>query len=518
MLEKAIVDQLKSVFSKLEKQVELRYAHTDHPKNEELIELLYDVSETSPKILVKKGKLKKEIPFVEIIYEGKENGIQFSGIPSGHEFTSLILAILNSDKKGKLPDEMILERIQNIKGPLHVKTYISLSCENCPEVVQALNIITIFNPAISHEMIDGSFLPKEIEELGIQGVPSVISEGKLLSSGKTTLIKLIERLEDKFGKNEASKKKNTSLGHYDVTIIGGGPAGASASIYSARKGLKTLIISENLGGQLKDTKGIENFTSIPYTEGPQLTGQLINHINKYEIKVLENRRIVDIENSKSKKLILDSGEYVHSKSIIVATGAKWRELNVPGEKEYKGQGVAYCPHCDGPYYKNKKIAIVGGGNSGVEAALDLAEIVDHITLIEFMPDLKADEVLIEKLLSLNNLTILKNAQVTEVLGDNNKVIAIQYKDRETESINQVELDGIFVQIGLSPNSQFIRSIVETNNFGEIVIDDKCRTNIEGIYAAGDVTNVPYKQIIISMGEGAKAALTAFTDQKITNKL
>lgn len=245
---------------------------------------------------------------------------------------------------------------------------------------------------------------------------------------------------------------------------------------------------------------------------------MINHINKYEIKVLENRRIVNIDNSKNKKLILDSGEYVHSKSIIVATGAKWRELNVPGEKEYIGQGVAYCPHCDGPYYKNKKIAIVGGGNSGVEAALDLAEIVDHITLIEFMPDLKADEVLIEKLLSLDNLNILKNAQVTEVLGDNNKVIAIQYKDRETESINKVELDGIFVQIGLSPNSQFIKNIVETNNFGEIIIDDKCRTNVEGIYAAGDVTNVPYKQIIISMGEGAKAALTAFTDQKITNKI
>lgn len=513
MLEAAILEQLKGVYQTLENQVDLVIKKSDHANFADLKSLVNDLASTSSKIVVIDSDESSPLPELAIHYQGKPTGINFVGYPGGHEFTSLVLAILNADGKGKLPDEAILARIKRIKGSVELKTYISLSCENCPEVVQALNLMALYHPDFKHTMIDGGLVQDEIASLGIQGVPSVIKDGKLISSGKTNLMELISKLEHEYGVDDSNNSsKNLDLGSFDVTVIGGGPAGASAAIYSARKGLKTAILAERIGGQVQDTKGIENLISVPYTEGPQLAAQLSQHIGEYDIKLLEHRRVKKVINEgEVKKLELESGEFLVTKSLIVATGAKWRELNVPGEKEYLGRGVAFCPHCDGPMFKNKDIAVIGGGNSGVEAAIDLAGIVKSIKLIEFGENLKADTVLVNKLKSLSNVEIITNARTTEVVGDNGKVVAMSFEDRKTNEIKRIDLEGIFVQIGLVPNSSFIKDVVETNKFGEIVVDQKCRTNVQGIYAAGDVTTVPYKQIIISMGEGAKAALTSFED-------
>lgn len=513
MLDNNILEQLKTVYQNLENEVTLFYAKSTNAKQNDLVEMVKQLATTSAKIIAQESEENSEIPKLSLLYKGENTGITFLGIPGGHEFTSLVLAILNADGKGKLPDEVIIDRIKRLKGPIEVKTYISLTCENCPEVVQALNLMSLLNPDFKHTMIDGEFVQDEIKSLGIQGVPSVVHQSKLLSSGKIGLVDLLSKLEAEFGVDESksSGPKNLDLGVYDVVVLGSGPAGASAAIYSARKGLRTAIIAEKVGGQVQDTKGIENLISVKYTEGPQLAAKLAEHIKEYNIKLLEHRRVKTVTQGDEKKIELESGEHLKTRSIIVATGAKWRELGIPGEKEYLGRGVAFCPHCDGPYFKGKDIAVVGGGNSGVEAAIDLAGIVKSVTVFEFMPTLKADKVLVDKLESLPNVTIIRNARTNRVIGDNGKVTALEYEDRETKELKSVELEGIFVQIGLLPNSGFIKDLVATNKFGEIIIDEKCRTNIPGIYAAGDVTTVPYKQIIIAMGEGAKAGLASFED-------
>lgn len=515
MIDSNLVEQLKNVFLKLENNVELVYSFSDHEDQNKLLDFLNDVAETSNKITVvpSRSNLKSSIPEFHLEYNKMPNGISFKGIPTGHEFTSLILAILNSDNKGKFPDEYIQNRIKKLKGPIELKTYISLTCENCPDVVQTLNLFAIIHGNFKHQMIDGAYVQNEISELNIQGVPSVISNNKLISAGKISLIELLEKLENAVGTNEfqTNNSQNLNLGNFDVVVIGGGPAGASAAIYSARKGLKTAVIADRIGGQVKDTKGIENFISIPYTEGIQLSAKLAEHMGSYPISVFEHRRVKNISSDKAKIITLESNESLTTKSIIIATGAKWRELNISGEKEYLGRGVAFCPHCDGPFYKNKNVAVVGGGNSGVEAAIDLSNIVKSVTLFEFQDALKADKVLVDKLKSLPNVTIITNAKTQKVVGDGQKVIGIEYQDRSNNEVKLVDLDGIFVQIGLVPNSQFAKDFVELNKFGEIIIDNKNRTNINGIYAAGDVTTTPFKQIIIAMGEGAKAALTAFED-------
>lgn len=514
MLDQGMLNQLQTVFEKLENQVELVLYKSNHEKQAELDEMLEQINSTSSKILLTKIEETFDIPHFKIRYNGEYNGIAFSGIPGGHEFTSLILAILNSDGKGKLPDENIIRRMKSIKGPIQLKTFISLSCENCPDVVQNLNLMAIYHDQFTHEMIDGGYRPDEIERLKIQGVPSVVSNDQLISSGKTSLPELLDKLENEFGKDETLNNEPIDLGEFDVLVLGGGPAGGAAAIYTARKGLKTAVIAERIGGQVQDTKGIENLISVPYIEGPQLSAQIANHMNEYSIKTFEHRRVESVEQGTLKTITLNSGEFLKTKSLIVATGAKWRELGIPGEKEYIGRGVAFCPHCDGPYYKGKDIAVIGGGNSGVEAAIDLAGIVKSVTLIEFADELKADEVLVRKLKSLSNVSVILSARTSTILGNGDKVIALQYEDRKTSEIKDITLDGVFVQIGLQPNSKFLNGLVETNRMGEIVVDAKCRTNVDGIYAAGDVTNVPYKQIIISMGEGAKAALTAFEDLMI----
>lgn len=513
MLDSQIITQLKEVFLKLNRDIALVYDQSTHSKQSELVQMLEDIATTSPRIKIQQSDKSADIPGFRIFKDNRPSGISFLGIPGGHEFSSLILAILNTSGAGKMPDSGIIQRVQALKGPIKIRTYVSLECENCPDVVQALNLMSSLHDHFEHQMIDGAFVQEEITNLGIQGVPSVMHDKTLLSSGKNAFIDLLIKLEEHFG-TQKSFNEPKDLGDYDVVVVGGGPAGASSAIYSARKGLKTAIIAERLGGQVKDTKGIENLISIPYTEGPALAAELARHMGQYEIDFYEHRKVSKVEGNETKKLFLDSGETLETKSLIVATGAKWRELGIPGERENIGRGVAFCPHCDGPFYKGKNVAVVGGGNSGVEAAIDLSGIVNSVVLFEFLPELKADRVLVDKLKSLSNVTIVTNAKTTKVVDNGSKVIGIEFEDRNSGEIHRRDLDGIFVQIGLMPNSQFIKDQVETNKFGEIHVDVKGRTSAPGIYAAGDVTTVPYKQIIIAMGEGAKAALTAFEDLKM----
>lgn len=404
MLDANILEQLKSVYSALENDVTLVLSKSEHEKQSELVEMIKEIASTSSKISVKESSLEAKIPTLTLEYKGQPTGVTFKGIPGGHEFTSLVLAILNADGKGRLPDESILKRVKRLKGPIEIRTYISLSCENCPEVVQALNIMALQRSDFSHTMIDGGLAQEEVEALKIQGVPSVINGSKLLSSGKAGFAELIAKLEEEFGTEESStlNTEDLNLGEYDVVVVGAGPAGASAAIYSARKGLKTAMIADRIGGQVQDTKGIENLISVKYTEGPHLASQLYQHISHYDIKFLEHRKVKEIENGNLKKVVMESGEHLTTRSLIVATGAKWRELGIPGEKEHLGKGVAFCPHCDGPYFRGKDIAVIGGGNSGVEAAIDLAGIVKSVAVFEFMPALKADQVLVDKLKALPN--------------------------------------------------------------------------------------------------------------------
>jgi NADH-dependent peroxiredoxin subunit F len=516
MLDQDTLNQLQNVFQRLKNQVHLIYDLSNHGKQSELLDLLTQVANTSTKVLLSSSGKPSEVPRFEVHRDRESSGIAFTGIPGGHEFTSLVLAILYADGEGKLPDGHMIRRIQALQGPVRLRTYVSLSCENCPAVVQALHLMSSLHPDFEHEMVDGAFVPEEVEALGIQGVPAVVHEGKILSSGRASMLELLTRLEAAFGNDEgATEALPADLGRYDVAVIGGGPAGASSAIYSARKGMKTVVICDRLGGQLQDTKGIENLISVPYIDGPRLSANMAEHLAAYGIEVLEHRRVKMVERlSAGVGILLESGETLEAHSVIVATGAKWRELGVPGEKTYLGRGVAFCPHCDGPYYKGKDIAVVGGGNSGVEAAIDLAGIVKSVTVLEFLPELKADSVLVDKLRSLSNVRVITHARTTEVVGDGEKAIGLAYEDRGSGAIQMLPIAGVFVQIGLIPNSGFLSGLVDTNRYGEIVIDEKGRTSQPGIYAAGDVTTVPYKQIVVAIGEGAKAGLSAFEDRMV----
>lgn len=510
MLDAALKEQLKDVFSKLTGEVTLRVSRSAHADQGGLEEMLGELAEASGQIRLEQANAETSAPTFEI-RNASGGGVSFRGIPGGHEFSSLILAILHRDGKGKLPDAGIVDRIRSLKGPIRLKTYVSLSCENCPEVVQALNLMATLHPDFQHETIDGAVAQNEVEALGIQGVPSVIYDGLLIHSGKIQLIDLLAKLEEVFGKDSAGKKK-VDLGLFDVVVIGGGPAGVSSAIYSVRKGLKTAIVAERFGGQLQETKGIENMISIAYTEGARLSAQLSEHLSKYPVQLLEHRRVLGISGNEVKHIELESGESLGAKAVIIATGAKWRQLGIPGEKEHIGQGVAFCAHCDGPFYKGKRVVVVGGGNSGVEAAIDLAGIVQHVTLLEFSDRLKADGVLVEKLKGLPNARIIPQAKSMRVIGDGKKVSGLEYQDMKSQKLETLEVDGVFVQIGLLPNSQFVKGLVELTPYGEIVVDPKGRTNVPGIYAAGDVTTLPFKQIVVAMGDGAKTALTAFEDR------
>lgn len=511
MLDQALKEQLKSIFATLESHYtfDVKIAPA-HESKEELVGLLGDVADSSNKInlLVNDGD---GLAF-SILKNDIDTDIKFRGVPNGHEFTSLLLAILNADGKGKnLPDETITKRVQALKGPIHLTTYASLTCTNCPDVVQALNAMTTLNKSISHEMVDGAINQAEVDALKLHGVPAVYADGKLLHSGRSDFGELLAKLEAEYGIDESAI--DSSIKTYDVLVVGGGPAGAAAAIYSARKGLKVAVLAERIGGQVKDTVSIENLISIPETTGSVLADNLRTHMAQYPIDILEHRQVKKVELDETQKILTTvNGERFSAPAVIVASGASWRKLNVPGESEHIGHGVAFCPHCDGPFYKGKHVAVVGGGNSGIEAAIDLAGICSKVTVLEFLDELKADQVLQEKVKALPNTEVFTSTQTLQVIGNGEKVSGIQIKNRITEEIRQIDLDGIFVQIGLAPNSGPFQNIVATNRPGEIIIDEHCRTNVPGIYAAGDVSTVPFKQIIIAMGEGAKAALSAFDDR------
>lgn len=512
MLDESTKEQVKQYFERIQNPVNIRLFSGDHEKREELIDFLNDIVSLSSKISLEHSEDKNDGLRFSILSEGKPTGIEFSGIPMGHEFTSLILAILQSGGNPIKLEEGILSAVSKLKENLHFETFISLDCHNCPEVVQTLNSFALVNPSISHNMIDGAMYPDLVKEKNIQGVPAVFLNGKRFLSGKAEASVIFDKLLELYSVAE-TKEENSKISNpsdiYDVTVIGGGPSGVTAAVYSARKGLKTLVIADRLGGQVKDTLGIENIISIPYTTGPELTHVLSEQLDKNQIRKKENVRVLKIESGDLKTIHLNTGERIVTKTVILSTGAKWRELNVPGEKEFVGKGVAYCPHCDGPFFKDKDVAVVGGGNSGVEAALDLSGIVKSVTLIEFGDKLNADKVLLDKVAQSPNIKTLVKAQTMEIQTNTEKVTGLTYKDRSSEQRETIPLDGVFVQIGLVPNSSFVKDLVATNRFGEILVDEKCKTNVDGIFACGDVTNTPYKQIIIAMGEGAKAAISAF---------
>ncbi|MDO7598190.1 MAG: alkyl hydroperoxide reductase subunit F [Pseudomonadota bacterium] len=508
MLDAAIAAQLKSYLGNLKRPIELIASLDEGAKSREVRELLQEIATMSDLVtFIEKNDNDRKPSFLVTQPEGTEN-IRFAGIPMGHEFTSLVLAMLHTGGHPAKIEAEVIDQIKALQGSFEFETYISLSCQNCPEVVQALNVLSVFNPNISHIMIDGALYQDEIDKRQIMAVPTVYLNGEVFGQGRMTLPEIIAKLDTGAVKREADKLDKKEA--FDVLIIGGGPAGAAASIYAARKGIRTGIVAERFGGQVMDTMAIENFISVKETEGPKLVAALEEHVKEYDVDVMNLQRANKLTvNGNLLEIHLESGATLRSKTVILATGARWREINVPGENKYRNHGVAYCPHCDGPLFKGKHVAVIGGGNSGVEAAIDLAGIVAHVTLLEYANELRADAILQKKLFSLNNVTVITNAQTTEVVGDGKKVTGLEYKNRANDEMHHVELAGIFVQIGLLPNTDWLKDTIELSQYGEIEVDSHGMTSMPGVFAAGDVTTIPYKQIIMAMGDGVKATLGSF---------
>ncbi|MEK4576552.1 alkyl hydroperoxide reductase subunit F [Bacillus sp. FSL R12-0074] len=501
ILDADIKTQLSQYLQLMENDILLKVSAGDDNVSKDMLSLVDELATMSSKITVEKVELERT-PSFSVNRPGEDTGVVFAGIPLGHEFTSLVLALLQVSGRAPKVEQKLIDQIKNIQGEYHFESYISLSCHNCPDVVQALNVMSVLNSSITHTMIDGAAFKEEVESKDIMAVPTVYLNGESFGSGRMTLEEILAKMGNGPDASELSDKDP-----YDVLVVGGGPAGASAAIYAARKGIRTGIVAERFGGQVMDTMGIENFISVKRTEGPKLVASLEEHVKEYDIDVMNLQRAKRLEKKELIEVELENGAILKSKSVIVSTGARWRNVGVPGEAEFKNKGVAYCPHCDGPLFIGKDVAVIGGGNSGIEAAIDLAGIVKHVTVLEFMPELKADAVLQERLNSLPNVTVLKNVQTKEITGTD-KVNGISYINRETEEVHHVELQGVFVQIGLVPNTDWLGETVERVR-GEIVTDKHGATNVPGVFGAGDCTNNPYKQIIISMGSGANAALGAF---------
>jgi alkyl hydroperoxide reductase subunit F len=508
VLDSNIKTQLKAYFEKIVSPIILTASLDDSETSAQMLELLNEVAEQSDKLSVLSNGTSSRIPSFTVGKENTAAHITFSGLPMGHEMTSFILAILQASGYPPKVEQDIIDRIRSIDDKLHFQTFISLSCHNCPDVVQALNLMAALNPNIEHEMIDGALFQGLVDEHQIMAVPTVILNGQVFGQGRTTVEEIIAKLDSNSPQKDAAKFNAKDA--FDMLVLGGGPAGASAAIYAARKGIRTGILAERFGGQLMDTLGIENFISVKETEGPKLAQSLEQHVKTYEVDIMNLQRATALRKSENGiEVELANGGILKSRSVVISTGARWREMNVPGEQEYRNKGVAYCPHCDGPLFKGKRVAVIGGGNSGVEAAIDLAGIVSHVTLIEFDSQLRADAVLQAKMASLNNVTVIKSALTKQVLGDGAKVNGLIYQDRTNSSEHTIELEGIFVQIGLLPNTDWLKGTVELSKYGEVIVDAKGETSLPGVFAAGDCTTVPYKQIIIAMGEGAKASLGAF---------
>ena len=509
MLDTATKAQLKSYLERATQPIEIVASLDDSQASGELLSLLKDVAESSPLVkLTESRDDNHRKPSFSVNRPSENHGPRFAGLPMGHEFTSLILALLQIGGYPPKVEQEVLEQIRALDGDFDFEIYVSLTCHNCPDVVQALNVMAVQNPRIRTTMIEGGTFQDEVKERQIMAVPTVFLNGTEFGQGRMSLEEILAKLDTSGVEREA--KKISAKDPFDVLIVGGGPAGAAAAVYAARKGIRTGVASERFGGQVLDTLGIENFISVKETEGPQFAVALEQHVRAYDVDIMNLQRAAALVPGKDYvEVKLESGASLKSRTVIISTGARWRNINVPGEHEYKNKGVAYCPHCDGPLFKGKRVAVIGGGNSGVEAAIDLAGIVGHVTLIEFDTQLRADAVLQRKLQSLPNVTIHTNAQTTEITGDQQKVNGLVYKNRATGESHTVPLEGVFIQIGLVPNTDWLKGTIELSKHGEIVVDAKGQTSVPGVFAAGDATTVPYKQIIIAAGDGAKAALSAF---------
>jgi alkyl hydroperoxide reductase subunit F len=511
MLDANLKVQLQAYLERVRRPVELVATLDDSSAAQQMRELLGEIAELSPLVTARFDGTAERRPSFCISAVGANMGVTFAALPMGHEFTSLVLALLQAGGHPPKVEAALIEQVQALPGDLHFETWMSLSCHNCPDVVQALNLMAVLNPRIRHVAIDGGLFQDEVERRQIMAVPSVFLNGKPFANGRMDLAEILAKVDTGAAARDAAKLG--AKAPFDVLIVGGGPAGAAAAVYAARKGVRTGLLAERFGGQTLDTLGIENYISVLETQGPTFAAALESHVRAYEVDLMNGQRVSALTPAAQPggmiTVTLDNGAALKARSVILATGARWKNVNVPGEAQYRTKGVAYCPHCDGPLFKGKRVAVIGGGNSGVEAAIDLAGVVAHVTLLEFADQLKADAVLVNKLKSLPNVTIHTSAQTTEITGDGQKVNGLRFKDRVSGHDTHIELAGVFVQIGLVPNTDFLKGAVELSRYGEIVIDAKCETTVPGVFAAGDVTTVPFKQIVIAAGEGAKAALSAF---------
>ncbi len=512
MLDANLKSQLNTYLQNIVRPIELIVATDADPalqaKSRELLTLATEISSLSDQIHLREDNNQPRSPSLSIAQAGETPRITFAGVPLGHEFNSLVLALLYVGGHPPKTDESLAEQIRNLPGERTFETYVSLSCQSCPETVQALNLMALLNPNITHTMIDGALFQQEVEKNNIMAVPSVYMNGTLFGQGRMTAQEIVDQLDD--AATERQAEALNAKDPYDVLIVGGGPAGASAAIYAARKGIRTGIVADRFGGQVSDTLAIENFISVSETEGPKLVANLEAHVKDYDVDIMTGQLASSLKQTGNGISVeLKNGASLQSKAVIISTGARWREMNVPGEQAYRGKGVAYCPHCDGPLFKGKKVAVIGGGNSGIEAAIDLAGIVEHVTVLEFADTLRADDILQRKARSMGNVEIISSAMTTEVLGDGNRVTGLTYEDRTSGQQQQLNVAGIFVQIGLMPNTEWLGDSVALTDRGEISVDGRGQTSVPGVFAAGDVTDSAYKQIIIAMGSGATASLCAF---------
>ena len=508
VLDANMTAQLQQLLGNLREPIVLRASLDDSDKSKQTEELLKEIEALHDKVSYERSDDNERRPSFEIARAGTDVGVHFAGLPMGHEFTSLVLALLQvGGHPVKVSDEQA-QQIRDIEGTFYFETYMSLTCQNCPDVVQALNAMSVLNPNIHHIAIEGGAFQDEIEARDIKAVPTVYLNGEVFGQGRMTVEDFISKLDT--GADAKAAAKLSEKEPFGVLVIGGGPAGVAAAIYTARKGIRTGLVAERIGGQVLDTNAIENFISMPYTEGPKLAAALEAHLHEYEIDVMKAQKVASITDEDGlKKVVTETGAELRAKQVIIATGARWRRMGVPGEEEYRNKGVTFCPHCDGPLFKGKSVAVIGGGNSGVEAAIDLAGVVGHVTVVEFLDTMRADDVLQRKLKSLPNVDIILSAATSEVVGDGKGVTGLTYTDRETNESKIIDVEGVFVQIGLLPNTEFLDGVVDLNERKEIVISDRGATSDPAIFAAGDVTTEPYKQIVVAEGSGATAALGAF---------
>jgi len=513
MLDDDLKAQLKAYLERITQPIELVASLDGSDTSREMLALLNAVAAQSRNVVVveEQDDAARKPSFLIQRVSNRDIGVRFAGLPMGHEFTSLVLALLQVGGYAPKLDDRVVEQIRSLDGDFRFETYVSLTCQNCPDVVQALNAMSVINPRIQHVTIDGALFQHEVEQRKIMAVPTVFLNGEVFGQGRMGVEEILAKIDTGAAARDAVRLNDKAP--YDVLIVGGGPAGAAAAVYAARKGIRTGVVSERFGGQVLDTLGIENFISVKETEGPKFAAALEQHVRHYDVDIMNAQRAQALKPAEQEggltEVTLANGAVLKSRTVILSTGARWRNVNVPGEAEYRNRGVAYCPHCDGPLFKGKRVAVIGGGNSGVEAAIDLAGIVSHVTLIEFADQLKADAVLVDKLRSLPNVAIHTGAQTTEITGDGEKVNGLSYKDRVSVASHHVALEGVFVQIGLVPNTEWLKGTVELSRFGEIAVDARGATSVPGVFAAGDSTTTPYKQIIIASGDGAKAALSAF---------